>query len=105
MSRIQHLPQRITIDGRGMTIQDAITEMWSRIRPLTDKGYNPISGVQIVDSKSNEIIQTFLLDDPDFRKQIVEDKEAHKASVNDIDKAHEPESKEHFRYLARIELA
>jgi hypothetical protein len=87
-----------------MTIQDAITEMWARIQPLTDRGFNPVSGVQIVDNKSKEIIETYQLDDPDFRKQITEDKNAHKASVNDIDKAHEPESKEHFLYTARIQL-
>lgn len=88
-----------------MTIEDAITEMWARIQPLTNRGYNPVSGVQIVDNKSKEIIESYELDDPDFRKKITEDKNAHRASVDDIDKAHEPESKEHFRYIARIELS
>jgi hypothetical protein len=88
-----------------MTIQEAITEMWARIQPLTDRGYNPVSGVEIVDNKSKEIIQTFQINDPDFRNHIVEDKNAHRASVNDVDKDHEPESKEHFRYIARIELS
>ncbi len=78
LSRFTILPQKITIDGRGMTIQEAITEMWARIQPLTDRGYNPVSGVEIVDNKSKEIIQTFQINDPDFRNHIVEDKNAHR---------------------------
>jgi hypothetical protein len=83
-----------------MSIHDAITEMWERIRPLELKGYNPVSVVEVIDNKTKEIIQTFQLTDPEFQLHLKSDeKEQHEKDT------HLPEKKEHYRYMARIQLA
>jgi hypothetical protein len=99
------LPETITIDGRGDTIQDAIKEMWARMQPLEQKGYNPISVVEIVDEKTKEIIETYQLDDPEFQANLKPDQSKRAVKAEQEDRSHEPERKEHYAYVARIRLA
>jgi hypothetical protein len=100
------MPEIVTIDGRGETIHDAINEMWDRMGPLEQRGFNPISSVEIVDSSSKEIIQTFQISDPEFQLHLKSDKSGVQKIPERSDKpSHVPESKGHQRYIARIKLA
>jgi hypothetical protein len=100
------LPESITIDGRGDSIHDAVIEMWSRMKPLTERGYSPTTVVEVIDAKSKEIIQTFQITDPEFLAHVKSDV----TSQNQFDSGrptgnpHAPERKEHYKYLARITL-
>jgi hypothetical protein len=87
-----------------MSIHDAVTEMWSRMQPLTQRGFNPVSGVQIVDNTSKDIIQTFQLSDPEFQAHLKSDESAQKSQAHLSGNPHAPERREHYRYVARIEL-
>jgi hypothetical protein len=97
------LPETVTIDGREITIQQAIKEMWSTMQQLEQKGFHPISEVELVDKTKNEIIQTFQLTDPEFQLHLKSDQEQKMQNRLD-DRAHIPESKEHYEYIARIRL-
>ncbi len=101
------MPDVITIDGRGLTIHDAISEMWQRMQPLEQKGFNPISGVEIVDESTKQIIQTFQLTDPEFQLHLQSDKKEEGRSKEELkaEPPHSPESKGHFRFIARVKLA
>jgi hypothetical protein len=99
-----NLPEIVTIDGRGMSIHDAVTEMWERMRPLEQRGFNPVSNVEIVDTKTKEIIESFQLTDPEFQVHLQSEGKAASDTAHRED-THIPEKKEHFRYLARIQLA
>jgi hypothetical protein len=100
------MAETIKIDGRGMTIEDAMKEMWDRMRPLEARGFHPISGVEIVDAAKNEVIQVFELTDPEFQAHLKSDKPgAPQPAGRRLDeKPHVPERKEHYAYLARISL-
>jgi hypothetical protein len=100
------MPETIKIDGRGMTIQDAIKEMWDRMQPLEARGFHPISGVEIVDATKNKVIQVFELTDPQFQAHLKSDKlETPQTAGRRLDaRPHAPERKEHYAYLARISL-
>jgi hypothetical protein len=100
------LPETVTIDGRGSTIQDAIKEMWKRMQPLEQRGFQPISEVEIVDASKKEIVQTFQLTDPEFDIHL-KSESAQKNPENlgtSIHPLHVPESKGHYQYIARIRL-
>jgi hypothetical protein len=77
------------------------------MQPLAQKGYNPITGVEIVDAESKEILESYQVTDPDFLLHLQTDKqkqgEDKKSSV--VEPPHAPERKGHFRYIARIKLA
>ena len=98
------MAELVTIDGRGMSIHDAVSEMWERIQPLTQRGFNPVSVVEIVDTKTNEIIEHFQLTDPEFQAHLKGDLKAPAGTVKKVD-MHIPERKEHMRYVARIQLS
>jgi hypothetical protein len=87
-----------------MSIHGAITEMWERMRPLEQRGFNPVSGVEIVNTKTKEIIESFQLTDPEFQQHLHSDEKTPPGTDHKED-THIPEKKEHFRYLARIQLA
>jgi hypothetical protein len=93
----------VTIDGRGMSIHDAVTEMWERMRPLEQRGFNPVSKVEIVDTLTEEIIKSFQLTDPEFQVHMQSD-ETTPSNIAHREDTHIPEKKEHFRYLTRIQL-
>jgi hypothetical protein len=100
------MAETIKIDGRGITVQDAVKEMWDRMRPLEARGFHPISGVEIVDAKKNKVIQVFQLTDPEFQAHLKSDEpEKPKTAGRRLDVLpHAPERKEHYAYLARISL-
>jgi len=98
------LTERITIDGRGETIQEAIKEMWTRIQPLIERGYNPVSGVQVIENSSKNIVQTFQLSDPEFELHLRNDMTSSGPPTHKMNDPHAPESKEHYKYTARVEL-
>jgi hypothetical protein len=97
------MAETIKIDGRGMTIQDAVKEMWDRMRPLEARGFHPISGVEIVDAKKNKVIQVFQLTDPEFQGHLKSEMPQPAGRKLDA-RPHAPERKEHYAYLARISL-
>ena len=99
------MAETIKIDGRGMTIQDAVREMWDRMRPLEARGFRPISGVEIVDAKKNKVIQVFELTDPQFKAHLKSELGTPQPGGRRLDvRPHAPERKEHYAYLARISL-
>ena len=63
----------ITIDGRGLTPTEAVRDLWMRMQPLTQKGYNPISEVEIIDTKTKKVVEHFLVTDPEFELHTRED--------------------------------
>ena len=101
------LPETITIDGRGVTVQDAISEMRSRMQPLEARGFHPISEVEIVDTSKNQVIQVFQLTDPQFQVHLKSDHQQRKEPWvgRRLDRRpHAPERKESYTYIARIRL-
>ena len=101
------LAETITIDGRGTTIRDALTEMRTRMQPLEARGFHPISEVEIVDTSKKEIIETFQLTDPEFQVHLGSDDEGTKNQTDGGrlgQRPHAPERKEHYQYVARIRL-
>jgi len=75
-----------------------------RMEPLSQRGFNPISPVEIVDESKKQIIETFQIDDPEFRAQLNVDQNKRKLMAKQEDRSHEPERKEHFAFIARIRL-
>jgi hypothetical protein len=100
------LAETITIDGRGVTIQEAVKEMWMRIQPLGQRGFHPISEVEIVDTSKKEIIQTFPLTDAEFQLHLKSDQQQKSLGAGDrLDaRPHVPERKEDYPYIARVRL-
>jgi hypothetical protein len=68
--------------------------------------FHPISEVEVVDTSKKEIIQTFQLVDPEFQLHLKSDQEQKSKQQKERsgDRAHLPESKEHYDYVARIRL-
>jgi hypothetical protein len=99
------MPETITIDGRGVTIQEAIREMRSRMQPLEQRGFHPISEVEIVDTSKKEIIQRFQLTDPEFQAHLKSDQQKGQETAHRLNEhPHVPEKKEHYPYIARVRL-
>jgi len=103
------LPETIVIDGRGATIQEAISEMWSRVQPLEARGFHPISQVEIVDASTRKVVRSFQLTDPEFRAHLGADgqdpgRTSQAQAEAKGDRAHAPERKSRFSFLARITL-
>ena len=97
------MTESVSIDGRGNSIQEAIREMWSRMQPLEQRGFHPISSVEIVEETSKNIVQTFQVTDPEFKAHLKSD--AQSATGAPLkERSHTPERKEHYAYLARIRL-
>ena len=91
----------------GITIRDAIREMWSRMRPLEARGFHPISEVEIVDTSKKEIVQAFQLTDPDFQVHLKSDQpggDSQKGGRRLNQRPHAPERKENYKYVARVRL-
>jgi len=99
------LVNAITIDGRGDTIREAVQEMWARMQPLEQRGFHPISPVEILDRKrGDQIIETYQLSDPEFQAHLESDEISKPSGPEPIRPPHEPERKEHYLYAARIRL-
>ncbi len=76
------------------------------MQPLEQRGFQPITEVEIVDTSKKEIIQTFQLTDPEFQIHLKFDQEEKSEQVADRlnQNPHAPESIEHYPYIARIRL-
>jgi hypothetical protein len=99
------LAETITIDGRGITIREAIREMWNRMQPLEARGFHPISQVEIVDNLNKEIVQVFQLNDPEFQVHLKSDLGSDEGSGRRLEqRPHASERKERYPYVARITL-
>ncbi len=99
------MAETITIDGRGITIREAIKEMWNRMQPLEARGFHPISQVEIVDTFKKEIVQVFQLTDPEFQVHLKSDLGRDEGSGRRLEqRPHAPERKERYSYIARIRL-
>ena len=98
------MAETITIDGRGNSIQEAVNEMWARMKPLEQRGFHPISEVEIVDAKKNELLESYDVTDPVFQgrlKPVLDLDDGAKAVIRP---PHAPERKEHYAFISRIRL-
>ncbi len=93
----------ITIDGRGDTVRDAARDMWKRMEGLEEKGFQPISSVEIIDTSSKKIILTYQLTDPEFQVHLKSDKREGTPKPEHQDEHHPPTPHE-YAYIARISL-
>ena len=98
------MAETIKIDGRGMTIHEAVKNMWDRMQPLEARGFHPISDVEIVDAAKKKVIQVFGLTDPEFKAHLKSDSSRTPAGRKLDARPHAPEKKEHYAYLARVSL-
>lgn len=92
----------INIDGRGQTPEEAVQEMWARMLPLEEKGYHAITSVEVVEVKTNKIVENFELTDPDWsdlRPAAQASKTPRRAKEE-----HKPPKPHEFLYKARITL-
>jgi hypothetical protein len=89
----------IDIDGRGNTVKEAVQDMWARIVPLEAKGYQATSSVEVVDTKTKEVVETFLITDPEWVSLRPEDKAPDKKQAE-----HRPPTAHEYRFKARIRL-
>lgn len=92
---------RIDIDGRGNSIQEAVQDLWNRFKALEDRGYHPISSVEIVDSKTKKVIESYQLTDREFMAH-VEAEQPRTLSRKTED--HKPPEPHEFAYRARLSL-
>lgn len=78
--------------------------MWVGCSLWNKEGYNPVSGVQIVNATTKETVQTFQLADPEFQAHLKSDESGKIRPIPAGGNPHVSERKEHFKYIARIEL-
>lgn len=74
--------------------------MWERIIPLEGRGYHPVSSVEIVDTKTNEIVDTFQLTDPEWAYVKPKTSAARRYAPEE----HRPPTQHEFRFKARVKL-
>ena len=94
------------IAGRGNTQKEAVEDMWRRMVPLEKEGYHPISSVEVVDTKTNKVIESFQLTDPEWAYLRGPGRsESGKATAHaDETGSHRPPTSHEFRYKARVKL-
>lgn len=93
----------ITIDGRGLTPKEAIQDMWNRMLPLTQNGYNPISEVEIVDTKTKKVTEHFLITDREFSAHTGQEQRS-PGGVGAKRDEHKPPTRDEYPFLARVTL-
>ena len=92
----------ITIDGRGNTVRDAIRDMWKRMEGLQEKGFRPLTDVEVVDTSTKKIIETYQITDPEFQLHLKSDvKETSKPIHRE---EHHPPTPHEYTFIARIKL-
>jgi hypothetical protein len=103
------LPTR-DVDGRGDTPKEAVREMWKRIIPLLQEGYHAISSAEIVDTKTNEVVETFQLTDPEWA-YVEQSTESSGTPRNEAgskkrpkEESHRPPRTHEYAFKARVEL-
>jgi len=93
----------ITIDGRGLTPREAVQDMAKRMEPLTLKGYEPISEVEIVDEKTKKVVEHFQVTDPEFALH-VQPAKGSASSGRGAQRDHKPPMPHEYPYIARLTL-
>jgi hypothetical protein len=74
------------------------------MRPLEEKGYHPVSEVEIVDTSSKKIIRSFQLTDPEFQLHLKSDAQEEKSPQPGSRNEHHPPTPHEYPYIARIRL-
>jgi hypothetical protein len=89
----------IDIDGRGNTVKEAVQDMWERMIPLEDEGYHSISSVEVVDTKTKQVVENFQITDPEWA-YLKPSGEKKKFKTGE----HRPPTAHEFKFKARIKL-
>ena len=84
-------------------MREAVRDMWERMKPLKEKGYQPISYVEIVDTLNKNIIQSYQLTDSDFQQHLKSDAREEGPQTRTRNEHHPPTPHE-YPYMARIRL-
>lgn len=74
------------------------------MEPLSQRGFRPISEVEIIDELKKQILETYQLHDPKFQARLNFNQGMRRSVAEEEDRTHEPESKDHYAYIARIHL-
>ena len=91
----------LDIDGRGKTVEEAVQDLWERVKPLQEKGYHPVTSVEIVDAKTKKVLERYLVTDPEFIDHI----KAAKPKESKKDKReHKPPRPHEFAVIARLRV-
>ena len=91
----------LDIDGRGKTVQDAVKDLWSRIEPLQERGYHPVTSVEVVDTKTKKVVENYQLTDSEFIAHV--ESEGTKRTRRKTEE-HKPPRPHESRYVARLRL-
>jgi len=92
----------IDIDGRGKTPKEAVRDMWERILPLEGEGYHAVTSVEIVDTKSKKVVESFEVTDPEWaslRQEASKDK-----SNKNPRQEHKPPTAGEYPFKARVRM-
>jgi hypothetical protein len=92
----------LDIDGRGQSIQEAVRDLWKRVKPLQDKGYHPVTSVEIVETKTKKVVETYQMTDREFIAHIEADEP--KVAAKPRPSEHKTPRPHEFAYLARLRL-
>jgi len=97
------LPTR-DIDGRGNTPKEAVEDMWKRLIPLEQDGYHAVSSVEIVDTKTNKVVESFQVTDPRWTYLRTPDAQSGKKKERPTEEHHRPPTAHEFAFKARVKL-
>ena len=92
----------LDIDGRGKTVQEAVQDLWNRVKPLQDKGYHPVTSVEIVDTKTKKVLESFQMTDREFQAHVGSD--APKQQKKEKREEHKPPTAHEYPFIARCRL-
>ena len=79
--------------------------MWNRVHPLQDKGYHATTNVEIVDTSTNKVIESFPMSDGELQSRLTpapstkQDK-----AVQDKNDQHKTKQHGQYAFLARIRM-
>ena len=92
----------IDIDGRGKTAKEAVQDMWTRILPLEEKGYHAVSSVEVVDVKTNKIVETFQITDSEWT--LLKPDASKLGAQNNKVQEHKPPTAHEYPFKARVRM-
>ena len=93
------------IAGRGNTPKEAVEDMWQRLVTLENEGYHAISSVEVVDTKTNKVIESFQLTDPEWSYLRKQGSDVGKRGIKGAATArHSPPTPHEFAFKARVKL-
>jgi hypothetical protein len=91
----------IDIDGRGKDSKEALQDMWDRMAPLEAEGYQVISTIDVVDTKTNQVVESFQVTDPTWTALKAQVKSA---AAKNPSHEHRPPTPHEFPFKARVKL-